>query len=211
MVGILAVVVLLFAGTLVAQERSIVGRLSTGVIVGTTITNDVPGGLAPPSGFKIWETARPIFGPTIEFRVWRRVAIEGDVLYRPVSPHYSGSYVGGGAVPGSSGAASGNGMVVPATGTALRMPVMWEFPLLVKRRFAFRGGWLFVGAGPSFRKTTFAFETSHVGGVATVGMDIPFWRVHISPTVRYTRWIPGSSPLDDLRRSQASILLGVSF
>jgi len=87
---------------------------------------------------------------------------------------------------------------------------MWEVPVLLKQHFAWRRLRPFAGAGPTFRKTNLAGPVSPYGVVAGAGIDIPWWRVRISPTVRYTHWASRYS-YDKVFQNQFEILVGASF
>lgn len=122
-----------------------------------------------------------IFGALAEIRLSDRLAIESNVLLRPMKNTitYTDFFV------------DGSSKTATQRYTAVRA---WEFPLTLKYalpavRFdsRFRP---FLEAGPSFRtqEDAAATEPSQFGLSAGVGVALHLGRIRIAPTVRYTRW-----------------------
>jgi hypothetical protein len=90
--------------------------------------------------------------------------------------------------------------------------VTWEFPVLAKYRFAFRGVTPFVEAGPSFRTTgnLNSANPSHSGVTAGVGVEMHVHRLNIAPAVRYTRWAEDPPHSVQTIPNQLEFLVGFS-
>jgi Outer membrane protein beta-barrel domain len=156
-------------------------------------------------------TNRYIVGPTAELHFPFGLGVEVDALYRHMS------YTGAGVLSGVSAAShfdSGN----------------WEFPVLLKYRFAAKVVRPFVDAGVAWNKLsgvsqsvsqsisngspTVVHKDSTAGFVIGAGVDLHFV-VHIMPEIRYTRW--GSTQIIDpttllkSNQNQAEFLLGITF
>lgn len=186
---------------------------SIGVMFGTTITGDFPSTtfpfllVEPPGSVVSHHSSGPrrlIVGPVVEFHLPRRLSVEIDALYRPVSMRSTISSTTGftGFVPGAG--------VVPSTFTYSY--VTWEFPVLVKQKFALGKTAPFIGVGPSFRRQQALSFSSPYGAVAGAGVEIPWGPLRVSPAVRYTRWASGRIPgLEDARLNQSEMLVGVTF
>lgn len=159
-------------------------------------------------------TNRYIVGPTVELRLPFGFGVEADALYRHFSYNAVASLVDAVSTLSSSGSA-------------------WEFPLLVKKRFAKGPIRPFVDAGVSFNKITGLSQTvSGVvfpsraadpqddfskGFVIGGGVELKALLVRITPEIRYTRWgtqqfnsvISGGSLRSKL--NQAEFLVGITF
>jgi hypothetical protein len=156
-------------------------------------------------------TSRYIIGPTAELHFPFGLGIEVDALYRHMS------YTGAGVFQGVSAAAkfnSGN----------------WEFPALLKYRFAAKIVRPYLDAGIAWDTLsgvsqsvaqsvsngtpTVVNKNSTAGFVVGGGVDLHFV-VHIMPEIRYTRW--GSTQIIDpttllkSNQNQAEFLLGITF
>jgi len=90
--------------------------------------------------------------------------------------------------------------------------VTWEFPVLAKYRFAFRGVRPFIEAGPSFRATgnLNGVNPSHYGITAGLGVEMHLRSWNIAPAVRYTRWAPDHSLDAQTIPNQVEFLVGFS-
>ncbi len=199
-----AVVALLLAGSVCAQERPLLGRVSVGVVIGANLTDDVPTRspliLDPIGGasFRLYpyNPVRLVVGPTVEVHLPRRLSVEVDALRRPMSPRYSyGLGVFGGlGLQGTPGFGLTSGGTVPVSVLGLGFATLhpeshtWEFPVLLKQRFKWRRLRPFAGVGPSFRKTNSYANSSHVGIAAGGGIEFSLWRMRLAPRVRYTHW-----------------------
>ena len=166
-------------------------RLYFGVVGGTNLTANFPttdisrpadayGN--PASRFQFLTGPRSfIFGALAEIRVSDRLAIETNVLLRPMKNTIIYTQI----------FADGSSKTTTQRYTAVRA---WEFPVMLKYalpapRFdsRFRP---FLEAGPSFRtqEDAGATEPSQFGLSAGVGVAFHLGRIRIAPTVRYTRW-----------------------
>lgn len=183
---------------------------SIGVMFGTNLTDDIA-----TRSYRFVNTGEPgfisssvsagsrrlIVGPTVEFQLPRRLSVEVDALYRPVSSKTTIVQTGG----------TSQIIVIPVQ-FGEYSAVTWEFPVLLKQRFAWKGTAPFVGVGPSFRRPQSYSFSSPYGAVAGAGIEIPWGPARISPTVRYTRWASGRvEGFEEMRRSQSEVMIGVSF
>ena len=156
-----------------------------------------------------------IIGPMFELHLPWGFSIEADALYR----HFSYS-----AVP-----------TIPDIGSHAADTNDWEFPFLLKYRFAARGPVRpYAGIGVAFdtlqgvtnlgtlgningtepSTPTEEKNSSSVGGVLAAGFDIHFLFIHIAPELRYTRWTSQHFNLPNVlnsNRNQAEFLVGVTF
>ena len=152
-------------------------NLSVGFVAGTSPTADFQNEFAigtPGPGFTNYSTPkRYIVGATLEYRFTPRFSIEADGLYHPLG------YTFAGVEPDGS-----LNSISPAT------VVTWEFPVLAKYRFPFRGVSPFIEAGPSFRTAgnLNSADPSHVGVTGGIGLETRFHDLSIAPAIRYTRW-----------------------
>lgn len=159
-------------------------------------------------------------GPTVEVHLPFSLAVELDALYRRLN-YGSTSFLDHGATAGTR-----------VTGNA------WDFPLLLKRRFASGLVRPYVASGASFRtlsdlkhvrnffdgtnRTTSQTDRPpelqrrfNAGFVIGGGLELNAGILKISPELRYTRWGWDSfRDVDGLLRSnqdQAMFLLGITF
>jgi len=159
-------------------------------------------------------TNRYIVGPTVELRLPFGFAVEADALYRHFSYNVAASLVDAVSTLSASGSA-------------------WEFPLLVKKRFAKGPIRPFVDAGVSFNKITglsrtvsgLAFPSRaedprddfSKGFVIGGGVELKALLLRISPEIRYTRW--GTEQFNSVfsggslrsKVNQAEFLVGITF
>jgi opacity protein-like surface antigen len=189
--------------------------VSGGGTIGPGVNTSGPGGFFLNSG-----TNRYIIGGQAELRLPAGLGIEFDALFRHFDYNSSFSLVD---------VLTNN----RATGNA------WEFPLLVKYRFAAPLVKPYVDAGIAFDTLSGLSETiattvapGHTtttstsnptelknstteGFVIGVGVDIHAIIMHIQPEIRYTRWgsahfaIPNGSSLSN--QNQAEFLVGFTF
>jgi hypothetical protein len=96
--------------------------------------------------------------------------------------------------------------------------VTFEFPLLAKYRFQGTTYRPFVGVGPSLRSAGNKNNTepSKIGITAETGIDIPLWKLKISPTLRFTHWKFDPPPLPSppgpaSNQDQLEALIGFTF
>lgn len=140
-------------------------------------------------------------GPTVELNLPRRLSVEGDILYRPLT--YDVRYTGAGSLPQYQGGE-------------------WRFPILLKYRL--KGGFVrpFLAGGPAWQKITgfsnaadFEKRTA-TGGVAAAGLEGKLALFTLSGELRYTRWGSASirSVAAGLKRAgldEVDFLMGFTF
>jgi opacity protein-like surface antigen len=167
-------------------------------------------------------TNRYIVGPTVELRLPLGFGVEADALYRHFRFNAATSLVD---IVSSFGSTVSGSLSTSASA--------WEFPLLVKKRFAHGPIRPFVGAGVSFNKITGVSQTvqglvfpSHVadlqddfskGFVIGGGVELKALLLKITPEIRYTRWgttqfnsvISGGTLRSNV--NQAEFLVGITF
>jgi len=136
-----------------------------------------------------------LVGPSLEFLLPRRLSVEADIIYRPVSTTNISLY---------------------DTRAPFRYDyrfVTWEFPVLAKYRLAYRGFAPFVGVGPNFRLTQSLTSSSPFGAMAAAGVEFRVGSAKILPSVRYTHWgrDTGFITGPTVTQNQAVFLLGLSF
>jgi hypothetical protein len=137
-----------------------------------------------------------IYGPTLEFRLTRRFAVEVGALNRPIGRTQEVAPLDGGR---------------PVRWTVRN--VTWVFPVLARYRFPVRGPTPFIALGPSFRMLRGAIGdySSPYGIAATVGLEKRFGPMRLAPAIRVVHWAPGRLVDSDLRRNQVDALMGFSF
>ena len=200
-----------FAGTCVAYGQ----RLSYGVKGGISTYN--------PDVSSISESNLYIVGATIEYRLFRGFAVEGDFLYRHSGFKFDANY--GSIIP------FGADSTLLSSSNRTRFNI-FEFPVLGKYYFRQASKVQpFVLTGYTFRKALAdsddKFTIQNNSNISTVksstsnstGLDIGAsfgtgvrWKVGpvaLAPEIRYTRW--GSHPNIGFRKNQADVLLGITF
>jgi hypothetical protein len=146
--------------------------------------------LQPPDIFT-GESHRYTVGPYVELRLPAKMAIEVDALYR--SYDFRSSGVG---LSASS----------------------WEFPVLLKHRFAAGPVRPYFEAGPSFShlsdiKLSSLNHLSNYGIVVGGGLEFNLFLIKVSPEVRYTGWAFRNFDGSDVqsKRNQLAVLVGFGF
>jgi len=192
--------------------------ISVGVKGGLPLTDFIDT-VSGPSTNVTSKTHIYVVGPTVELRLPAGFGVEFDALYRRFSYNANSNLV--------------NALLnIRTTGSD------WEFPLLVKKRFASGPVRPFLDAGVSFSKLSGLKETvvsaanlisgnDHpaelrhdfaTGFVVGAGVDLHALIIHVTPEIRYTRWGtehfnatvgPGGSLSSN--RNQAEFLLGITF
>lgn len=188
--------------------------VSFGFKVGAPILDAIPKDRY--SSFDKLSTGRWTGGPSVEFRLPFRFALEVNALFR------------GFRLQGATPIAADSGM--PAQLYLSKREVKaWDFPFLLKYRFLQGPVRPFVSAGVSvthqtedytFNRCTgsefcvppsvqnpvekFEYSLNRRGLIAGGGVEVGWGRVKIAPEFRYTR-------LQNLATNQASILVGVTF
>ncbi|HUA58769.1 MAG TPA: outer membrane beta-barrel protein [Verrucomicrobiae bacterium] len=160
-------------------------------------------------------TQRYIVGPMVELQLPWGFSIEGDALFRQFNYH---------ALP-----------TLPDIGSFGASTNDWEFPIVLKYRFASH---LFVrpyvGLGASFDTLQGVTNLGTLGNIAGSepstpgelknstttgavlegGLDMHLLFLHIMPEVRYTRWTSQHFTLPNILNSnqnQAEFLVGITF
>jgi hypothetical protein len=167
-----------------------------------------------------------LVGPSIEFRLPKGFAIEGDALYQRIGQ--SSNFTFGGVIPSGSSQASISGVYFNRMrGNS------WQFPILAKKYFSVRSSrWQpFVSLGPSIRRVTYSYDSNQIvvnqngptvfkthsenppnwsiGGTAVAGGRLHKGRLAILPEFRFTRWAQNNGNV--LSRNAANAFLGLSF
>jgi hypothetical protein len=196
---------LLGAASLAAQP------ISFGVKGGVPLTDFIDT-VSNGTSFKaLADTKRYIVGPMFELRLPWGFSIEADALFRRLDYQI---------VPTTAGSAA----------TSLVTSNDWEFPVLMKYRFAAKGPVRpYVGAGVAFDRlqgltnaVSNAVNTAPnplqnsgtVGAVMEGGLDVHFLFIHIAPEVRYTRWTSQHFNIPNVlssNQNQAEFLVGITF
>jgi hypothetical protein len=136
------------------------------------------------------DSPRYTFGPYIELRLPAGMGVEVDALYR--SYNFRGAGVGASA---SS----------------------WEFPVLVKHRFAVPVVKPFFDAGVSFSRLSDVNlaslnHRSNYGVVVGGGVEFKLLLVRVSPEIRYTGWaFRNFDGQVQTQRNQLAVLFGIGF
>ncbi|MBZ5632310.1 MAG: PorT family protein [Acidobacteriia bacterium] len=165
--------------------------LGAGVKIGVPATDAFKVFPDPTLGVFSGESPRYTVGPYVELRLPARMAVEVDALYR--------SYDFRSAGVGASGSS-------------------WEFPVLIKHRFAAGLVRPYFDAGVSFSqlsdiKLSSLNHRSNYGIVVGGGLEFNLFLVKVSPEVRYTGWafrnFDGSQVQSN--RNQLAVLVGFGF
>ena len=158
---------------------------------------------------------RYLLGPTVELKLPWRFAVEADVLYRRLNYQTVGT-------------------TATANGASLVTSNDWEFPLLLKFRFAGKKFVRpYVDAGAAFDRlqgltdtvsntvgnltnsaSTGLKSSGTTGGVVGAGLDLRLLILHISPEIRYTRWTSQHFTVANLlasQQNQAEFMVGITF
>ncbi|MEI9813322.1 MAG: hypothetical protein WDO18_12040 [Acidobacteriota bacterium] len=112
-------------------------RVSIGVILGASLTDDVAPHVERFANVfsQTWPGPRQLIaGPALELFLPRRLSLEVDALHHPIAQKTRIEFAGN-----------------PPQVQEGSLPT-WEFPVLLKQRFRWRGVEPFIGLGPSFRK-----------------------------------------------------------
>jgi hypothetical protein len=186
-----------------------------GAVSAQVVSFGVRGGIPLTDQTSPQDESRPyIVGPSVEFKLPARFAVEAEALYQRVG---------------------NSSTFLELTGTASTSFIIrqrgneWEFPLLGKYYFKPRStAWQpYIETGWAFRTATihsaanqtvsgstpFSFNGDYrtplgVGAVFGAGVRFHTGRIALSPEVRYTRW---GSQDNVFRQNEAGVLLGVHF
>jgi hypothetical protein len=189
-------------------------RLYWGVIGGTGLTPDFPryaeSGAADAYGNPAYQfehlpgSRSFILGGLLEVQLTRNLAIEADILHRPLP-----------AIVAST--------VFPAAGPSVTtankfVANTWEFPVMLKWNLPSPLAWgrvrPFLEGGPAFRTSQDDAATlpSQFGMTAGVGAAIHFGKLRVAPTIRYTRWEKDASfPIYPTKADQVEFLTSAAW
>ena len=174
--------------------------VSIGVVGGAGLTDDfrrevLPAFQGVPGEINYSTPKRYIAGAMVELGLALHFSLEVDGLYRPLGYTFAGIEPNGTL-----------NSVSPAT------VVTWEFPVLAKYKFSFRGVTPFMEAGPSFRTTgnLNSANPSHYGITAGFGVEVHVCSLNIAPAVRYTHWAADTVQSVQTIPNQLEFLVGFS-
>jgi hypothetical protein len=177
-------------------------RVSLGVVVGGYANEDFDSRYVPCPGYlpSITESDSGgyVIGPSLDVRLFPRLSIGVEALYKPLHYRAAASMSWEGEVLGFA----------PAT------VVTWQLPVLARYRFSLGRLRPFLEGGPSFRSTgnLNSSEPSHFGVSAGGGVETEWRRLRIAPRVRYTRWAEDTwVPRVRTRSDQVEFLVGFSY
>lgn len=176
---------------LVAAGFATAQPFGAGLKVGVPATDAFKVFPVPSPSIFTGESPRYTVGPYVELRLPAGMGVEVDALYR--SYDFRSSGIG---LSASS----------------------WEFPVLVKHRFASGPVRPYFEAGPSFShlsdiKLSSLNHLSNYGIVVGGGVELHLFLIRISPEIRYTGWafrnFDGSEVQS--KRNQLAVLVGFGF
>jgi hypothetical protein len=191
-------------------------RLYWGVIGGTSLTADFPAySLSAPAdaygnpaySFEHLPGSRSlILGGLLEVRLTGNLAIEADILHRPLPDIVVDTTFPAGAPS------------VTKTYKFLAANT-WEFPVMLKWNLPSPPAWEtrvrpFLEGGAAFRTSQDddAVLPSQFGITAGVGVAVHFGKLRVAPTIRYTRWDQDRPfPTYPTRRDQVEFLTSVAW
>lgn len=144
-----------------------------------------------------------IVGGSLEVRLPLSIAVEGNALYTKFNFNT-------------------RNLVSAVTGGTSNA---WEFPILVKYRFAGMGPLRpYVGGGPTFRRiqdvlqvgSSQVKDSTSKGVVLGAGLEVKLLFLRLSPEVRFSRWggqsfRDATNLLFEANRNQGQFLVGISF
>lgn len=183
--------ILCFLGFAAAAAISHAQPLGVGLKIGVPVTDAFKVLPLPTPAIFSGDAPRYTVGPYVELRLPAKMAIEIDALYRSYDFRTSG---------------------VGASGTS------WEFPVLIKHRFAAGPVRPYFDAGVSFSrlsdiKISSLNHRSNYGIVVGGGLEFNLFLVKVSPELRYTGW--AFHNFDDQqvqsKRNQVAVLVGFGF
>jgi hypothetical protein len=148
-------------------------------------------------------TNRYLVGPEVELRLPAGFGVEFDALYR----HFDYTNIIGSGVNAVTG--------VGHSGA-------WEFPLLLKYKFPSRIVRPYVEGGVAWDALSGVTNTAGIttgnttvmGAVLGVGIDIHALVIHVAPELRFTRWTSQHFNIANVLNSnqnQAEFLVGITF
>jgi hypothetical protein len=181
-------------------------KLSFGVVGGTNLTDDFRTLRYPfmylgntYTNLTYSDSRSFIFGPMLEIGLPNQWSIEVDALRRALKYTFVTDF------PGSAvGAPTGPFHVSAPT---------WQFPVLLKYRFPMGKVQPFIAAGPSFRSHSDSngARLSHRGITGGAGVEVSAGRLHVAPSVRYTRWASDDHSFQPTIQNQVELLIGLRY
>jgi hypothetical protein len=176
---------------LVAAGCASAQPFGAGLKVGVPVTDAFKVLPDPTLGVFSGESPRYTIGPYVELRLPASMAIEVDALHRSYDFR-----------------SSGLGLSTSS----------WEFPVLIKHRFAAGPVRPYFEAGPSFSKLSdiklsSLNHLSNYGIVVGGGLEFNLFLIKVSPEVRYTGWAFRNFDGSQLQstRNQLAVLVGFGF
>ena len=180
-----------------SESRRVAGRqIGIGAIAGIALTR----GFDPWFGDTIVERQRYLVGLAAEVSLKHGISVEVNAIYKPLRA----------------------GSDTPNVQTPFSV-LTWQFPTLVKYRFA-RPRWTpFAEAGPSFRLAgnLNGYNPSHHGVTVGAGIETRARDHRLSTALRYTRWAEDQSlyrmppgvhyDYERTNSNQVELVFGVSF
>jgi hypothetical protein len=175
-------------------------RFSFGIVGGGSLTNDFVDQTF--QSIRTYPTAKDyIVGPMVAVALPDSLSIEADALYRPTNFTFAAVFPDGTL-----------GSVSPST------VITWEVPVLAQYKFK-RSAWPIrplIEVGPSFRASgnLNGSSPSIYGVTAGAGIEGHFWRLRVTPQLRYTRWAADHLDLPWAARTkqdQLELLVSLSF
>jgi len=212
------IIPVLFAMALTAPAQIV----SFGVKAGVPLTSALPYNYGNTG---MVDTGRWTVGPTVEFRLFRGLSAEVDLLYRGYRVQQSMAF--------SSSVYEGT-TFLPLFSASQQSTKIWDIPLLAKYRFGDRSWRPFVDLGVTLSHessditSTFAClattdecnasnvssyyhwnrehsaSRNRVGLTAGTGVEFSYGKFKIAPEIRYTRY-------QEAKRNQATMLVGFTF
>jgi hypothetical protein len=175
-------------------------RFSLGIVGGGSLTNDFVDQTV--ESIRTYSTAKDyIVGPMFAVALPNSLSIEIDALYRPTNFTFAVVFPDGRL-----------GSVSPST------VITWEVPVLAQYKFkgSARPIRPLVEVGPSFRASGNLNGSSPAiyGVSAGAGMAVHFWKLRVTPQLRYTHWAADHVDIPWAARTkqdQLELLVSVSF
>ena len=193
-------VVFAFALGILCAASGSAQRFSFGIVGGGSLTNDFVDQTV--ESIRTYSTAKDyIVGPMVAVALPGSLSIEIDALYRPTNFTFAVVFPDGTL-----------GSVSPST------VITWEVPVLAEYKFKASAHAIrpLVELGPSFRASgNLNGSSPSVYGVsAGAGIEGHFWKLRVTPQLRYTRWaadhvnIPWAART---KQDQLELLVSLSF
>lgn len=157
-----------------------------------------------------------MLGVFAETRLTSRVSVQGSALFRERAEKREVL-----SSAESPDVISGPGQLehyIELRASPIDRDSIWEFPLMVKYRFAALRGKSatvrpFIGAGPAFwiesPPRSYKIRDPHYGALAGIGFELQREGWTLTPQANYTRWATDAAPV--LYQNQVQVMIGFSF